>query len=378
MILLKDKILFIATVESHILNFHIPFIQYFQNKGCEVHVATKLGNRQDELKKLGIVCYDIDFERSPYSFSNLKALNQLIKIMREDKYSLVHVHTPVGAFLGRLAAKITGTKPVIYTAHGFHFYKGASIKNWLVYYTMERLAAHWTDGLITMNDEDYNAAKRFKLRKNNAVFYVHGVGLDIDKYNMSDENKRKQTRKAFGFDEKDIVILTVAELNANKNHKQILDSLIKLKSLDNVYYLIVGIGEYECYLKKYVKENGLSGKVKLLGFRHDIPDLLNISDIFALTSMREGLPRCIMEAMAAGKPVVATDVRGNRDLVRDGVNGYLVPLDDVNATVDALQNLSENEDLRKKMGDEGRKIIQDYSIDKVLKEMDEIYKKYYV
>ncbi|WP_233432512.1 MULTISPECIES: glycosyltransferase family 4 protein [Thermoanaerobacterium] len=375
---MKDKILFIATVESHILNFHIPFIQYFQNKGCEVHVATKLGNRQDELKKLGIVCYDIDFERSPYSFSNLKALNQLIKIMREDKYSLVHVHTPVGAFLGRLAAKITGTKPVIYTAHGFHFYKGASIKNWLVYYTMERLAAHWTDGLITMNDEDYNAAKRFKLRKNNAVFYVHGVGLDIDKYNMSDENKRKQTRKAFGFDEKDIVILTVAELNANKNHKQILDSLIKLKSLDNVYYLIVGIGEYECYLKKYVKENGLSGKVKLLGFRHDIPDLLNISDIFALTSMREGLPRCIMEAMAAGKPVVATDVRGNRDLVRDGVNGYLVPLDDVNATVDALQNLSENEDLRKKMGDEGRKIIQDYSIDKVLKEMDEIYKKYYV
>ncbi|MEG6569733.1 glycosyltransferase family 4 protein [Thermoanaerobacterium thermosaccharolyticum] len=375
---MKDEILFIATVESHILNFHIPFIQYFQNKGCEVHVATKLGNRQDELKKLGIVCYDIDFERSPYSFSNLKALNQLIKIMRENKYSLVHVHTPVGAFLGRLAAKITGTKPVIYTAHGFHFYKGASIKNWLIYYTMERLAAHWTDGLITMNDEDYNVAKRFKLRKSNAVFNVHGVGLDIDKYTISDENKRKQMRKAFGFDEKDIVILTVAELNANKNHKQILDSLIKLKSLDNVYYLIVGIGEYECYLKKYVEENGLSGKVKLLGFRLDIPDLLNISDIFALTSMREGLPRCIMEAMAAGKPVVATDVRGNRDLVKDGANGYLVPLDDVNATVDALQNLIESEDLRKKMGDEGRKIIQDYSIDKVLKEMDEIYKKYYV
>ncbi|MGJ7045214.1 glycosyltransferase family 4 protein [Thermoanaerobacterium thermosulfurigenes] len=372
------KILFIATVESHTLNFHIPFIQYFQKKGYEVHVATKLGNRRDELRKLGIVCCDIDFERSPYSFSNLKALNQLIKIMRENKYSLIHVHTPVGAFLGRLAAKITGTKPVIYTAHGFHFYKGASIKNWLIYYTMERLAAHWTDGLITMNDEDYNVAKRFKLRKSNAVFYAHGVGLDIDKYTISDENKRKQMRKEFGFDEKDIVILTVAELNANKNHKQILDSLIKLKSLGNVYYLIVGTGEYECYLKKYVEENGLSGKVKLLGFRYNIPDLLNISDIFALTSMREGLPRCIMEAMAAGKPVVATDVRGNRDLVRDGVNGYLVPLDDVNATVDVLQDLIESEDLRKKMGDDGRKIIQDYSIDKVLKEMDEIYKKYYV
>ncbi|OXT09511.1 glycosyltransferase family 1 protein [Thermoanaerobacterium thermosaccharolyticum] len=373
------KILFIATVESHILNFHIPFIQYFQNKGCEVHVATKLGNRRDELKKLGIVCYDIDFERSPYSFSNLKALNQLIKIMREDKYSLVHVHTPVGAFLGRLAAKITGTKPVIYTAHGFHFYKGASIKNWLIYYTMERLAAHWTDGLITMNDEDYNAAKRFKLRKSNAVFYVHGVGLDIDKYNISDKNERKQTRKAFGFGEKDIVILTVAELIPRKNYIQTIEAIKKLVNKDkNLYYLIVGTGELESKLKNYVLKNDLEKYIEFLGYRNNIPDLLNICDIFVLTSLHEGLPRCIMEAMAAGKPVVATDVRGNRDLVKDGTNGYLVPLDDVNATVDALQNLIESEDLRKKMGDEGRKIIQDYSIDKVLKEMDEIYRRLFI
>ena len=374
-----NKILFVATVESHILNFHIPFIQYFQKKGCEVHVATKLGNRRDELKKLGIISHNIDFERSPYSFSNIKALNQLIKIMRENKYSLVHVNTPVGAFLGRLAAKITGTKPVIYTAHGFHFYKGASTKNWLIYYTMERLAAHWADGLITMNDEDYNAAKRFKLRKSNAVFYVRGVGLDIDKYTISDENKRKQTRKVFGFDDKDIVMLTVAELIPRKNYIQTIEAIKKLVNEDkNLYYLIVGTGELEGKLKNYVLKNDLGKNIKFLGYRNDIPDLLNICDIFVLTSLHEGLPRCIMEAMAAGKPVVATDVRGNRDLVKDGVNGYLVPLGDVNTTVDALQNLIESEGLRKKMGDEGRRIIQNYSIDKVLKEMDEIYKKYYV
>ncbi|WP_026485638.1 glycosyltransferase family 4 protein [Caldanaerobius polysaccharolyticus] len=370
------KVLFIATVECHILNFHIPFIQYFQNKGYEVHVATKLGNRQDELKKLGVGCHNVDFVRSPYSFSNVKALKQLISIMKKNKYSLVHVHTPVGAFLGRLAAKITGTKPVLYTAHGFHFYKGAPIKNWLVYYTIERLAARWTDGLITMNSEDYNAARKLRLRVKDAVFYVHGVGLDIDKYFINDENRRKELKEEFGFGDRDIVILTVAELNANKNHKQIIDSLGILKSYDNIYYLVVGLGEYESYLKEYIHDKGLDNKVKLLGFRRDIPELLCISDVFALTSMREGLPRCIMEAMAAGKPVIATDVRGNRDLVKDGINGYLVPINDVNTTVEAIKKLVQDKDLRIKMGDEGRKIIKDYSIDKVLKEMDEIYRIY--
>lgn len=370
------KVLFVATIECHILNFHIPFIQYFQNKGYEVHVATKLGERREELEELGIVYYNVDFERSPYSFSNIKALKQLMNIMKKNKYSLVHVHTPVGAFLGRLAAKITGTKPVLYTAHGFHFYKGASIKNWFVYYTMERLVAPWTDGLITMNDEDYNAAKKFRLRTKNALFYVHGVGLDVDKYYIEDENRRKELRKEFGFNNRDIVILTVAELNANKNHKQVIDSLENLQNYDNIYYLVVGVGEYESYLREYIHDKGLDNKVKLLGFRRDIPELLCISDIVALTSMREGLPRCIMEAMAAGKPLIATNIRGNRDLVKNGVNGYLVPINDVSATVEAIKKLVQDKELRTKMGNEGRKIIKDYSIDKVLKEMDEIYSRY--
>ncbi|MEW8963483.1 glycosyltransferase family 4 protein [Paraclostridium dentum] len=371
------KILFIATVESHILNFHIPFIQYFQNKGYEVHTATKLGDRQEELKNFSIICHNIDFSRSPYSLSNVKALNQLIKVMRENKFSLVHVHTPVGAFLGRLAAKITNTQPVLYTAHGFHFYKGAPLKNWILYYTMEKIAAHWTDGLITMNEEDFNIAKKFNLRRKDAIFYVHGVGIDIEKYSINDDEKRKKLREELGFSEDDILILTVAEINTNKNHKQVIDAIKPLRDYySNVYYLIVGTGKKEKELKNYVLFSNLENRIKFLGYRKDIPEILNAVDIFALTSLREGLPRAIMEAMAAGKPIIATNVRGNRDLVVDGVNGYLVPVNDVEATAEAITKLAENTTLRTKMGEEGRKIIQDYAIEKVLKEMDEIYSLY--
>lgn len=371
------KILFIATVESHILNFHIPFIQYFQNKGYEVHTATKLGDRQEELKNFSIICHNIDFSRSPYSLSNVKALNQLIKVMRENKFSLVHVHTPVGGFLGRLAARITNTKPVLYTAHGFHFYKGAPLKNWILYYTMEKIAAHWTDGLITMNEEDFNIAKKFKLRRKDTVFYVHGVGIDIEKYFINDDEKRKKLREELGFSEDDILILTVAEINTNKNHKQVIDAIKALRDYySNVYYLIVGTGEKEKELKNYVLFSNLGDRIKFLGYRKDIPEILNAVDIFALTSLREGLPRAIMEAIAAGKPIVATNVRGNRDLVVDGVNGYLVPVNDVEATAKAIAKLASNKILRTKMGEEGKKIIRDYAIEKVLKEMDEVYSLY--
>jgi len=275
-----------------------------------------------------------------------------------------------------LVAKITNAKPVLYTAHGFHFYKGIPLKNWLIYYTMEKIAAHWTDGLITMNEEDFDIAKKFKLRRKDAVFYVHGVGIDIEKYFINDDEKRKKLREELGFSEDDILILTVAEINTNKNHKQIIDAIKILKDYSNIYYLIVGTGEEEEKLKNYVLLNNLGNRIKFLGYRRDISEILNTIDIFALTSLREGLPRAIMEAIAACKPIIATNVRGNRDLVVDGVNGYLVPVNDIEATAKAIAKLASNKILRTKMGEEGKKIIRDYAIEKVLKEMDEVYSLY--
>ena len=369
-----DKILFIATVESHILNFHVPFLKYFQEKGYEVHVATKLGERKQELEQEGVICHNVGFSRSPYSLAVVNALKQLLKIMRTDNFSLVHVHTPMGAFLGRLAARLTNTRPVLYTAHGFHFYKGAPLKNWLIYYSMERVAAYWTDGLITMNKEDYQIAKKFKLRQAEAVFCVHGVGVDLRKYNL--DGSTKPLRLNLGIPEDGIIITCVAEFIANKNHVLLLESWrILAEKYTGIYLLFVGDGKLESALKKMVAREKIP-RIHFLGFRKDVPAILRESDIVTLVSKREGLPRCIMEPMTCGKPVVASDVRGSRDLVQHNKTGILVPLDGVNELVEAFETLIKDKTLRHSMGEAGRETIQDYAIDSVLKEMDEIYKRY--
>lgn len=369
------KILFCATVESHILFFHIPYIEYFQKKGYEVHIAARLGNRQNELKEKGIICHDICFERSIFSVGNIRALKQLIRLMRDNEFSLVHTHTPIASFLGRYAAKVTNTKPVLYTAHGFHFYKGAPLKNWIIYYTAERIAAHWTDGLITINEEDYIRAKKFNLRSEKSVFLVNGVGIDLDKYKLLREEERNEIRGKLGYTDDDFVILTVAELIKRKNYTQIIDSIEKLSD-DRVKYISVGTGILTDYLNDYVIKKKLEDSVKFLGYRSDITELLNACDVFVITSLHEGLPKCIMEAMACSKPVIATDVRGNRDLVKDGVNGFLVPVDDIDETQKAILKLFNSKVMINEMGSNGLNIIKKYELKSVLEEMKKIYKIY--
>lgn len=367
------RVLFVATVESHLLNFHIPFMKLLQEKGCEVHVATKLGNRQQEFDDIGVIKHNVDFSRSPYSPKVFKSLQQMEKLLKEIHFSLVHVHTPVAAFVTRLACQRTNTHPVLYTAHGFHFYKGAPLKNWLLYYNMEKLAARWTDGLITINEEDFEAAKKFRLRNNGQVFYVPGVGVDVEAIQQrAAAIDRSTKRRELGIDDKSTVIITVGELNTNKNHTQVLRALSELRKT-NLHYLIVGTGENELKLKKMVKQLSLQNNVSFLGFRKDIPELLSASDIFILTSRREGLPRAILEAMAVGLPIIATNVRGNRDLVKHGENGYSVQLDDVQQTILAIEALSSSKSLRESMGEINREVVREYSLERVLSETEVIY-----
>jgi len=370
------NVLFVATVESHLLNFHIPFMKLFQNKGYEVHVATKLANRQQEFDDIGVVKHNVDFTRSPYSPKVFASLFQMEKLLREVPFSLVHVHTPVAAFVTRLACQRTNTHPVLYTAHGFHFYKGAPLRNWLLYYNVEKIAAHWTDGLITINKEDYLAAKKFRLYNNGKVFYVPGVGVDVTSIQERTAVVDKLAiRKKLGIDDNAIVIITVGELNNNKNHIQILRALPKLRET-NFNYLIVGTGEDEVKLKKAVKEMSLQNRVSFLGFCKDVPELLAASDIFILTSRREGLPKAILEAMAVGLPIISTNVRGNRDLVEHGENGLLIELDDIEDTTKALETLLRSPQLRKKMGSRSKELVQAYDLKNVLPTVEEIYDFY--
>ena len=308
------KVLFVATVTVHINSFHIPYLKMFKEKGYEVHVAS-LGEEPIEYCDKH---FNIPFARLPLKPQNYRAYKELKEIIKNNDYEIIHCHTPVGGVLTRLASRKSrkkGTK-VIYTAHGFHFYKGAPVLNWLIYYPLEKWLSKYTDCLITINQEDYDLAKRkFKAKQTELV---HGVGVDETKFNfeMSKEEKH-ELRKSLGLKEKDLVLIQVGELNKNKNQIMSINAMRDLvKENSKIHLLIVGIGPLEDFYKQKINEYNLSNNVHLLGYRKDIPKLLKISNILLSLSYREGLPVNVMEGMTCELPLIATDCRGNRDLIQ--------------------------------------------------------------
>lgn len=373
---LKEKVLFVASLENHFISFHIPFMKYLQGKGYEVHVATKLGERRKELEKQGIICHHVSFSRSPNPLTALRALTQLIRLMKDNSFSLVHVHTPMASFLGRLAAKIAHRRPVLYTAHGFHFYKRAPWYYWTFIYPVEYLAARWTDGLIVINQEDYINAQRMGFQSKKNLFLIHGVGVNLKQVIDFSLIVNTGIREELGIDDKDVIISCIAEFIPNKNHIFLLKAWDKItQNFNNVHLLLVGNGIYLESIKQQAKINSLP-RVYFLNYRKDVSQIIAKSNIIILVSKREGLPRSILEAMALGKPVVVSNVRGNRDLVKQGRNGFLVQLGDVEGLVSSLKKLINDAKLRAKMGRASLEKIKDYSLEKVLTEMSSIYDYY--
>lgn len=372
----SDKVLFIASVYTHLAAFHIPFMKLLQEKGYQVHaVASSAEGRREDVERAGVTCWEVPFARSPYSPANVQAFRRLRALLKEHHFDLIHVHTPVAAFMGRFLAKATHQGPVLYTAHGFHFYQGSPRRNWLIYHTVERVAARWTDGLIVMNGEDFENAQRLGFKPGENLFYVHGVGVDLDHYSAPPTDG-SSVRAALGIDPGNVVVTCVAELNENKNHDFLLDAWREFtRRCDHCHLLLVGTGEKVGALQQRVEQEGIP-RVHFLGYRRDVPLILWETDIATLVSKREGLPKCVMEAMAAGRPVVATNVRGNRDLVEDGRTGLLVELGDVPGLTAAVEKLTSDPELRAAMGAAGREKVQDYSLEKVLTDMAGIYDRY--
>lgn len=322
------KVLFVATVvKTHIMEFHIPYLEMFKQMGWETAVASRNDYENSADCKIPFcdTYYDIPFERSPLKVSNFKAYKALKHVIDEGEYDIIHCHTPVGAMLTRLAAKKArkrGTK-VIYTAHGFHFYKGAPLINWMLYYPVERFLARYTDVLITINKEDYARAQKFRAGK---VCYIPGVGIDTAKFQVS-EDARAAKRKELGLGDGDFVLLSVGELIARKNHSTVLKALAELKDdscYERMQYLICGRGELDAELKQLAEQLGIADHVHFLGYRSDIREICNAGDLFVFMSLQEGLPVALMEAMACGLPVVCSNIRGNTDLIEDGVSGRTV------------------------------------------------------
>lgn len=322
-----NKVLFVATVvKTHIMEFHIPYLRMFKEMGWKTAVAARndYENPADCVIPYCDTYYDIPFERNPLKLGNVKAYKELKKVIDTGAYDILHCHTPVGAMLTRLAAKQArkcGTR-VFYTAHGFHFYKGAPAINWLLYYPAEKWLSRYTDVLITINKEDYERAKNFKSGR---VCYVPGVGIDLKKFHVGYVDKAEK-RKEIGVGADDFVLLSVGELIPCKNHEVVIRAMSVLKQnseLNPIQLVICGQGTYESDLKRLAEELRVSDHVRFLGYRNDISELCNCADLFVFMSHQEGLPVALMEAMACGLPVVCSNIRGNTDLIADGVTGLI-------------------------------------------------------
>lgn len=373
---MAKKILFCATVDYHFKAFHLPYMKWFKEQGWEVHVAAagKMELPYTDQK------YMIPFQRSPYNRSNMKAYKDLKNIMERNNYEIIHCHTPIGGLVARLAARKTrrrGTN-VIYTAHGFHFCNGAPLINWLLYYPIEKWLVNYTDCLITINQEDYQrATNQLKAKQ---VEHVHGVGIDTNRFKPLTQNEKAQRKKSFGYQADDFLLFYAAEFNKNKNQEFLLRSLALIKDhVPNAKLLFAGEGALLKSCRDQAKLLGISHMVDFLGFRSNIDQIVPMCDVGLASSYREGLPVNIMEAMACGLPVVATDNRGHRELVHHNENGFLVTGDDINLFSENVMKLVETKEMRESFGENGRNIIlSTYSTNKVLAEKSLIYTAYMV
>lgn len=371
------KILFVATVRSHIGQFHMPFIRELKAHGVEVHAAFKDNSADKPGLDLSAIdkTFEVPFERQPLRPNNIKAYRELKKIIDGNGYDAVHCHTPMGAVITRLAAKSARKKEtkVIYTAHGFHFFKGASIKNWMFFYPVEKYLSKYTDCLITINSEDCELAHKKKFRAGK-IYKVHGVGVELDKFKAVDADEKARLRAEYGYDGDTFIMIYPADLSVRKNQPMLFDALQKIAEKNkNVKLLLPGqpirLEEY----KRMVSERGIADNVEFLGYRRDINNLVGLSDLSVASSFQEGLPINIIEAMAMGNAIVATDVRGNNDAVEDGVNGYLVPVGDSDLMAEKILELMNDREKLRTFGENGLDMVKDFSTENVNCEMLTIY-----
>jgi glycosyltransferase involved in cell wall biosynthesis len=348
----------------------IPHIKMLVSRGHNVDIACNIQREIDKgLLELGCKVHDISFSRSPLNKTNIKAYRDLKELIIDGKYDLVHTHTPVASAITRLVCKHVKQIKVFYTAHGFHFHKGAPLKNWLIYYPLEKWLAQYTDTLITINNEDYLRAKsKFKAKR---VEYIPGVGLDIDKFKNVVVDKVVK-RQELSLPEDAFVVLSVGELNKNKNHEVIIRAIAKINN-PIIHYVVCGRGPLESYLMKLSKELCVSDNVHLLGLRKDIPEICKISDVFAFPSLREGLGMAALEAMAARLPIVTSNVHGIVDYSIDGKTGYTCRPTVVDEFTNGIINLFNDLNTRNQMGENNSKAVDKYNLDKVLSLLDKIY-----
>lgn len=375
------KILYITTISGFLPQFEWNDVKIMQEMGYEIHYASNFHNpvypfNEQKLRGQGVICHQIDVCKSPLKIrENGRAVRQLKKIIDGERIDMIHCHNPMGGVAGRLAAHLSKAAPyVIYTAHGLHFYKGAPLLNWLLFYPAERLLARWTDVVITINKEDYDRARiRFRLKPGGFVEQIHGVGVDMDRFRpvpLMNIEKRKE----LGIPETAFHVVTAAELNGNKNQRIMIEAVSRIDRKD-IYYSLCGRGPEEETLKKLIAEKHLGGRVRLLGFRTDMEEILQTADAFAFPSIREGLGIAAVEALACGVPLIVSDNRGSREYAENNGNSIVCEADDVEGFRQAVLRLYDDAEYGRGLSARCRQSAEKFSRKETMKIMRNIYRK---
>ncbi len=359
---MEKHILIVTTTNDFLRKFELNNVKILQQMGYTVHFAANMKephyiSDEEKIRAMGVVTHHIEIARSPFLLrENRKALRQIMELLKQYPIGAIHCHTPVGGVLGRLAGKRSkGQKPVvIYTAHGFHFYRGAPLVNHLIYYQVERFLAHYTDILIVINEEDYRNARRLWLRRGGHVYKIPGVGLNCDLFRPLPEEERLAWRERLGIGNDEFFFISVGELNENKNHKIVLEAFGRMKErgkdISKIRYGICGDGFYREKLEQWILERGLDDTVALYGHCTNVFEIVGCADAMIFPSKREGLGMAGLEALAMGVPVIASDNRGTREYMEHRKNGFVCRHDDVEGFIRAIESVRNlSEERREKM-----------------------------
>ena len=364
----------------------LPQIDYFLQRNLEVEIACSPDAIADKLQQQGYVIRPVQIDRKISPLGNLRTIINLTKLMRSQRYDLVHVHTPIAAVLGRIAAKLAGIKRIVYTSHGLPFHDQSSPQEYFLYSTVEKFAGKLTDLIISQNYEDIKTAERIGIAPTERLGYL-GNGVDIDRFSRSrlDGQKQEELRQSLNIaQDTELLVGIVGRLTRKKGAEYLIEAAAKLiPQFPKLQILIVG-GElktdpepYYWQLLEKIKQLGIEDRVIFTGDRNDIPEILGLLDIFCLpTFTHEGLPRSIVEAMAMALPVVTTDIRGCREVVLPEKTGLIVPPRDSEELATALGKLLANKELRREFGKVGRSRIEaEFDENIVFERLREFYRQ---
>lgn len=364
------KILYVTNITRNVNSFFIPHLNMLVDEGYKVDCACKITGehevKKDKLRQ-GIRYFDIPVTRNPLSLKNIKAFYNLYNIQKKERYDIIHVHSPIIGIYTRLLKIFYSNIKMIYTAHGYHFHKESSKLSWILFYNIEKMVSKYTDILITINNEDFEVSKKFKQKK---LIKINGVGVDLNEFKA--EKNIGNIRLELGLKEDDFVLIMVGEHNKNKNQIQLIKAMNLLKDNNpKIKAIFIGDGIDIERNRDYIQKNNIDNCM-ILGFKDNVSEFINASDVLVSLSYREGLPKNVLEGMALGKVILGTDTRGIRDLVIN--NGYLVECGNIKETKEVIEKLySLNKEDFNILSEESLKLIRKYDIKNILNDIRKIY-----